>query len=81
MEPDREGSSEPDKGLRRVIVAITGAGVAFCLVTVAIYYKMAHVSANGWAHGGPATLAAGMAGLFSGGLAALVVLILLLRWR
>jgi hypothetical protein len=42
---------------------------------------MADVGANGLVHGGPATLAAAMAGLFSGGLVAVVVLILLLRLR
>jgi hypothetical protein len=40
---------------------------------------MAHVSANGWMYGGPAALTAASAGLFGGGFAALVALILLLR--
>jgi hypothetical protein len=68
-----------DRGLRRVVVAVTGMLVTFCLVATTIYYKMADVAVNGFVHGGPATLAAAMAGLFGGGLAALVVLILLLR--
>jgi Na+/alanine symporter len=72
---------KPDHGLRRVVVAVVGALVTFCLAAIAIYYKMADVSLNGWMHGGPTTLAAAMAGLFSGGLVAVVVLILLLRWR
>jgi len=72
---------EPDRGLRGVVVAIVGALIAFCLVATAIYYKMADVHLNGWMHGGPTTLASAMAGLFGGGLAAMVVLILLLRWR
>jgi hypothetical protein len=72
---------KPDRGLRRVVVAVVGALFTFCLVAIAIYYKMADVSLNGWMHGGPTTLAAAMAGLFSGGLVAVVVLVLLLRWR
>jgi hypothetical protein len=68
-----------DRGLRRVVVAVTGMLVTFCLVATTIYYKMADVAVKGFVHGGPATLAAAMAGLFGGGLAALVVLILLLR--
>jgi len=71
----------PDNGLRRVVVALVGAAVTFCLVGTAIYYFMADVKVNGWfLHGGPKTLAAGMAGLFSGGLVAVVVLVLLLGW-
>jgi hypothetical protein len=54
-----------DRGLRRVVVAVTGMLVTFCLVATTIYYKMADVAVNGFVHGG--------------GLAALVVLILLLR--
>jgi hypothetical protein len=68
-----------DRDLRRVLVAIGGGLVAFCLVAAAIYYKMAEVGVNGFMHGGPTTLAAAMAGLFGGGLAAVVVLVLLLR--
>jgi Na+/alanine symporter len=70
-----------DRDLRRVVVALVGALVAFCVVALVIYYKMADVKVNGFVHGGPATLAAAMAGLFGGGLVAVVVLILLLRLR
>lgn len=70
-----------DRDLRRVVVALVGALVAFCLVALVIYYKMADVKVNGFVHGGPATLTAAMAGLFGGGLVAVVVLILLLRLR
>jgi hypothetical protein len=70
-----------DRGLRRVAVAIAGAFVTFCLVAMAIYYKMADVRVNGFVHGGPLMLTAAMAGLFAGGLAAVVALILLLRLR
>ena len=70
-----------DRDLRRVVVAIVGGLAAFCVVATGIYYKMAEVAVNGFVHGGPATLAAAMAGLFSGGLVAVVVLILLLRLR
>jgi hypothetical protein len=68
-----------DRDLRRVIVAIVGAGVTFLLVAAAVYYRMADVRLNGWVHGGPVMLAAAMAGLFGGGLLAVVVLIVLLR--
>jgi Na+/alanine symporter len=70
-----------DRDLRRVVVALVGALVAFCVVALVIYYKMADVKVNGFVHGGPATLAAAMAGLFGGGLVAVVALILLLRLR
>jgi hypothetical protein len=70
-----------DRDLRRVVVAILGGLAAFCLVATVIFYKMADVPVNGFVHGGPATLAAAMAGLFGGGLVAVVVLILLLRLR
>ena len=70
-----------DRDLRRVVVAIVGALAAFCVAAMAIYYKMANVAVNGFMQGGPATLAAAMAGLFGGGLVAVVVLILLLRLR
>ena len=72
---------KPDRELRRVVVAILGGLAAFFVVAGAIYYKMADVAVNGFVHGGPTTLAAAMAGLFSGGLVAVVVLILLLRVR
>jgi hypothetical protein len=70
-----------DRDLCRVLVAIIGGLAAFCLLAGTIYYKMADVAVNGFVHGGPATLAAAMAGLFGGGLVAVVVLILLLRLR
>jgi hypothetical protein len=70
-----------DRDLRRVVVAIVGALAAFCVAAMVIYYKMADVASNGFVHGGPAALAAAMAGLFAGGLVAVVVLILLLRLR
>jgi hypothetical protein len=63
-----------------VIAAILGALVSFGLVSSAIYYKVADVRVNGVLHGGPASLAAAMAGLFGGGIVALVVLLFLLRW-
>jgi hypothetical protein len=72
---------EIDRDLRRIVVAVAGALTTFCLVALAIYYKMADVAVNGFMHVGPTTLAAAMAGLFGGGVAAVVVLILLLRWR
>ena len=70
-----------DRDLRRVVIAVAGGLAAFCVVAMVIYYKMADVAVNGFVHGGPATLAAAMAGLFAGGLVAVVVLILLLRLR
>jgi hypothetical protein len=72
---------KPDRDLRRVVIAIAGGLVAFCLVAIAIYYKMANVGVNGFVHGGPTALAAAMAGLFGGGVTAVVVLVLLLRLR
>jgi hypothetical protein len=72
---------KPDGDLRRIVVAVAGALIAFCLVAVAIYYKMAEVAVNGFVHGGPTALTAAMAGLFGGGLVAVAVLILLLRMR
>jgi hypothetical protein len=69
-----------DRDLRRIVVAIVGGLAAFCVVATVVYYKMADVAVNGFVHGGPATLAAAMAGLFSGGLVAVAVLILLLRF-
>jgi hypothetical protein len=70
-----------DPDLRRVAVAVAGGLAAFCVVAMVIYYKMADVAVNGFVHGGPAPLAAATAGLFAGGLVAVVVLILLLRLR
>jgi hypothetical protein len=69
-----------DRELRRVLVAIVGGVAAFWVVATVVYYKMADVAVNGFVHGGPTTLAAAMAGLFSGGLVAVAVLILLLRF-
>ena len=71
----------PDRDRRRLVRAIVGALATFLMAAMAIYYKMADVRVNGFVHGGPAMLTAAMAGLFAGGLAALVALVLLLRWR
>jgi len=68
-----------DRGVRSVVAAILGAVVSFGLVFSAIYYNVADVRMNGIFHGGPASLAAAMAGLFGGGVVALVVLVFLLR--
>jgi hypothetical protein len=73
--------SDGEAGLRRIVVAIAGALVAFCVFGVGMYYEVAHVSANGWVYRGPTALTAAMAGLFGGGFAAMLVLILLLRRR
>ncbi len=69
-----------DNSLRRLIAAFGGAFVSFCLVAMAIYAKIANVRMNGFLRSGPTALAAAMAGLFGGGLAAVIVLVLLLRW-
>jgi hypothetical protein len=71
---------KPDDSLRRLIAAVGGALLSFCLVAMAIYAKVANVRRNGFLVGGPTALAAAMAGLFGGGLTAVVVLVLLLRW-
>jgi hypothetical protein len=42
---------------------------------------MANVSVNGWVSSGPTLLTGATAGLFGGGFAALVVLVLLLQRR
>jgi hypothetical protein len=76
-----QSDDEPDKGLQRIVVAIVGALVAFCLVGLGVYYELAHVSVNGWLYSGPTALTAEAGGLFAGGLAAMVALILLLRRR
>lgn len=68
-----------DKGLRHIVIALLGAMVSFCLVAAGIYYKVADVKVNGLIFEGPKALAAAMAGLFGGGLAAVVVMVLLLR--
>jgi hypothetical protein len=70
-----------EKSRWRVGVAILGATVTFGLVAVAIYHRMANVSVNGWVSGGPTSLTGATAGLFGGGFAALVVLVLLLQRR
>jgi hypothetical protein len=70
-----------DSDLRRIVLAIAGAAVAFCVVAIAVYYWIAGVAVHGWIHGGPVMLTGAMAGLFSGGLAAVVALILVLRRR
>jgi hypothetical protein len=72
-------TSDPD--LRRIIVAIVGAVITFCLAATAIYYKMANVRMNGFVQAGPAALTSAMAGLFGGGLLAVAALILLLHRR
>jgi hypothetical protein len=69
-----------ESGPGHLIAAILGAAASFCLVGVGIYYRMAHVGVNGWMHGGPAMLLAAMGGLFGGGLVAVLVLIVLLKW-
>ena len=69
-----------DNDLRRVVVAIVGSVVSFCLAATLIYCVVANVRVNGFLHGGPAALTAAMAGLFGGGVAAVVVLVSLLRW-
>jgi hypothetical protein len=66
---------------RRITVAVAGAMIVFCGVAVAVYYWIADVPVHGWMHGGPVALTGAMAGLFAGGLAATVALILLLRRR
>jgi hypothetical protein len=70
-----------DNDLRRIVVAIAGAAVVFCGVALAVYYWIADVAVHGWIHGGPVMLTGAMAGLFAGGLTAVVTLILLLRRR
>lgn len=54
--------------------------LCFCVAAMAIYCKVADVRANGFFHSGPAALAAAMAGLFGGGIVAVMVLVFLLRW-
>jgi hypothetical protein len=72
-----EGKRNSDTN--RIVVAIVVAVIAFCVVAVAVYYWIAGVATHGWLHGGPVALTGAMAGLFSGGLTAMLVLILLLR--
>jgi hypothetical protein len=68
-----------DPALRRIVVAIAGASIVFCVVVIVVYYWIAGVAVHGWMLGGPVMLTGAMAGLFAGGLAAMVALILLLR--
>jgi hypothetical protein len=81
MEVHNRPGNESGKGGGRVMVAIVGALVTFCLVAIATYYKMADVPVHGWIHGGPDMLTSAMAGLFGGGFASLIVVILLLQRR
>jgi hypothetical protein len=69
-----------DRVLQRFVVSAAGAMISFCVVAVGVYYKVADVKVNGAFHGGPASLAAAMAGLFGGGVVAVLVLVFLLRW-
>jgi hypothetical protein len=69
-----------DRGLKRLVASLFGAMFSFCVVAIGIYYKVADVRVNGAFHGGPASLAAAMAGLFGGGIVAVMVLVVLLRW-
>jgi len=77
---ERDFGVTRDRGLQRFVVSVAGAMISFCVVAVVIYYKIADVKVNGAFHGGPASLAAGMAGLFGGGIVAVLVLVFLLRW-
>jgi hypothetical protein len=70
-----------DPALRRIVVAIAGPSIVFCVVVIVVYYWIAGVAVHGWMLGGPVMLTGAMAGLFAGGLAAMVALILLLRRR
>ena len=81
MDAGNRLGNESGNGSARVTLAIAGALVTFCLVAIVTYYKMAEVPVHGWIHGGPAMLTSAMAGLFGGGLAALIVLVLLLQRR
>lgn len=64
----------------RLLAAVGGALASFLAVGGSVFYRIADIGRAGW-HGGPQMLSAGMAGLFAGGLAGLVVLIALLRIR
>jgi hypothetical protein len=66
-------------GVGRIVAAIVIAAVAFCVVGAAVFYEAAGVGTEGL-HGGPKALSAAMAALFGGGLVAVVVLVLVLRW-
>ncbi len=66
---------------RRIVVAVVGAMIVFFVVSVSVYYWIAGVPVHGWMQGGPVALTGAMAGLFAGGLAATLALIVLLRRR
>ncbi|MBB5339489.1 hypothetical protein HDF13_001822 [Edaphobacter lichenicola] len=68
------------RGLQQLVASLVGAMLSFCVVAVPIYCKIADVRVNGFFHGGPVALAAAMAGLFGGGIVAVMVLVFLLRW-
>lgn len=72
--------SESAGGWGRLAAAIGAALVCFVVAGVAIFYAVAGWDAAGWRLSGPTALAGEMAGLFGGGLAAVVVLIAVLRW-
>jgi hypothetical protein len=76
----RSSGVKRDRGLQRFVVSAAGALISFCVVAVGVYYKIADVRVKGVFHGGPAALAAAMAGLFGGGVVAVLVLVFLLRW-
>jgi hypothetical protein len=80
VQSERNSGVKRDRGLRRFVVSAAGAMISFCVVAAGVYYKLADVRVNGIFHGGPASLAAAMAGLFGGGVVALLVLVFLLRW-
>ena len=77
---ERNPGVKRDRGLQRFVASVVGAMISFCVVAVGIYYKIADVKVNGAFHGGPTSMAAAMAGLFGGGVVALLVLVFLLRW-
>ena len=81
MDSPKRELNPRNNDLRRIVVAIAGAAVVFCVVAIAVYYWIAEVAVHGWIHGGPVMLTGAMAGLFAGGLTAVVTLILLLRRR
>jgi hypothetical protein len=77
---ERDSGANRDRGLQWVVASVVGAMISFFVVAAGIYYKVADVRVNGAFHGGPASLAAAMAGLFGGGVVAVLVLVFLLRW-
>jgi hypothetical protein len=77
---DGDSGVKRDRGLQHFVMSVAGAMISFCVVAGGIYYKVADVRVNGAFHGGPASLAAAMAGLFGGGVVAVLVLVFLLRW-